>query len=355
MVKIIYAILEVAMIAVPLVVALALLIPSKASYSEKFENSKFRSFGVSETNYRLCMRLMGVVCLIVACFAFYMNYIAEPDATLKPNKEFWEDINRNTSEDLMKLSMLLGAAVAIPARMGSTRFPGKPLALLGGKAVLQRVHEACKKSKYAQKVVILTDSLEILEFAQTIGAQAIKTSEKCKSGTERIVEALPEIDADFIVNVQGDEPFISPKLIDDIIEANRASNSQLVTAVSRITDASALVNPNVVKALRDADGRAIYFSRSPLPYVRGEANFEKWLGKSEYWRHVGIYGYSAKSIVRYANLPPCRMEQAEMLEQLRFVNAGFKFDIVETEYESIGIDTPADLAAAEEFLKNREI
>ena len=178
------------------------------------------------------------------------------------------------------------------------------------------------------------------------------TSEKCRSGTERIIEAFEEIGAEFVVNVQGDEPFISPKLIDSVIEAHRATNSDLVTAASKIGDANMLINPNVVKVLRDGQGRALYFSRSPLPYVRGQSNPAKWLESCDYWRHIGIYGYSAKALARYDSLPVSTMEKCEMLEQLRFVSAGYKFDIVETDYCSIGIDTPEDLDAAEEYLKS---
>ena len=165
-------------------------------------------------------------------------------------------------------------------------------------------------------------------------------------------KTLEEIGAEFVVNVQGDEPFISPKLIDSVIEAHRATNSDLVTAASKIGDANMLINPNVVKVLRDGQGRALYFSRSPLPYVRGQSNPAKWLESCDYWRHIGIYGYSAKALARYDSLPVSTMEKCEMLEQLRFVSAGYKFDIVETDYCSIGIDTPEDLDAAEEYLKS---
>jgi 3-deoxy-manno-octulosonate cytidylyltransferase (CMP-KDO synthetase) len=207
------------------------------------------------------------------------------------------------------------------------------------------------KCELAEKVVILTDSIEILEFADKIGAPAISTSPNCQSGTERIIEAFEEINADFVVNVQGDEPFISPKLVDSIIEVGKNSNVELVTAISKITDEQALINPNIVKVLRDNEGAGIYFSRTPLPYIRGEANPAEWLKRCDYWRHIGIYGYSAKSLARYASLPVSKMEKCEMLEQLRFIASGYKFELVETDYTSIGIDTPEDLAEAEEFLK----
>ena len=350
MLNVIYTILEVAYVAVPLFVAALFLLRSSESYADKYSLSRFKAVGFSFAKYKLFYRGLGILCLILAAFAVYKNYIQESDNNLEDARQFWEDVKKNRTSPFQG-AMLLGAAIAIPARMGSMRFPGKPLAFLGGKAVIERVYENCKKSARAEKVVILTDSIEILEFADKIGAQAIMTSEKCRSGTERIIEAFNEIDANFVVNVQGDEPFVSPELIDSIIAAHDASGADLVTAASKIDDASMLINPNVVKILRDNEGKAIYFSRSPLPYNRGVTDFSEWLRNCDYWRHIGIYGYSEKSLARYDSLPVSKLEECEMLEQLRFIAAGWKFDIVETDYKSIGIDTPADLEAAEAFLK----
>ena len=350
MIKIFSTILEICTFVIPLFIALILLFRTSESYYESYENSKFKFVGFSKKQYALAMRLIGIICLVVGLFAVYRNYFYEPIPEFQESTDFWKDIEKKSGEPI-KSAMLLGAAIAIPARMGSTRFPGKPLAFLGGKAVIERVYENCKKCELADKVVILTDSAEIMEFADKIGAPAIQTSAQCQSGTERIIEAFDEIDADFIVNVQGDEPFISPKLVDSIIETHRNTRVDLVTAASKIGDAQTLINPNVVKVLRGGDGSAIYFSRSPLPYMRGESNIDEWLKRCDYWRLIGIYGYSAKAIARYASLPVSKMEKCEMLEQLRFIASGYKFEIVETKYESIGIDTPADLAAAEEFLK----
>lgn len=349
MLNVLYTILEVAYVALPLFVAAIFLLRSSETYADKYSSSKFKGMGMSFAAYKIFYRSVGVFCVALACFAVYKNYIAEPDDEMEDTRRFWEDVKKSQTSPLQG-AMLLGAAVAIPARMGSTRFPGKPLALLGGKAVLERVYENCKMSARAEKVVILTDSIEILEFADKIGAPAIMTSEKCRSGTERIIEAFAEIGAGFVVNVQGDEPFVCPDLIDSIIEA-RDGGADLVTAASKISAAAELADPNVVKVLRGGDGKALYFSRSPLPYNRGEPDLSKWLSKCDYWRHIGIYGYSEKSLARYAALPPSKLEECEMLEQLRFVAAGWKFDVVETRYRSVGIDTPADLEAAEEFLK----
>ena len=353
MVKIVLTILEVGIIIVPLSIGLYFLFRTGVSYNESFDNSKLRFWGISRKSYILLFRTLGVFCLGVAMFALYNNYFAPDENVESEIKDFWKDVDSTQEKGILTGAMLLGAAIAIPTRMGSTRFPGKPLAMLGGKTVLQRVYERCLESKLSQKAVILTDSPEIIDYAKTINAPAIMTSPTCNSGTERIIEAFDEIGAEFVVNVQGDEPFISPVLIDGLIEMRKQTNCDLVTAASKIEDVEALTNENVVKVLRADDGKAIYFSRAAIPHIRGEANYEKWLERTSYWRHIGIYGYSKNALEKYASFGPCTLEKCEMLEQLRFISNGMNFEVVSTEYESIGIDTPADLAAAEEFLKKQ--
>lgn len=343
-------IFEVGMIVIPLALGIVFTFRSKASYSDKFDNSKLRFWGISKRKYTAAGRIFGVFCFGVAAFSVYNNYFAKSDEA-EEVKDFWKGINDDSEKKNVFSMALLGAAIAIPTRMGSTRFPGKPLALLGGKTVLQRVYERCTESKLAQKAVVLTDSQEIIEYAEKIGAPALMTSPECNSGTERIIEAFDKIGAEFVVNVQGDEPFISPKLIDELISKHNATGCDLATAASKITDPANLTNENVVKVLRGGDGRAIYFSRTPLPHIRGEADKTKWLARADYWRHIGIYGYSRAALEAYAKFGACALEKCEMLEQLRFISNGMKFEVVETQYESIGIDTPADLAAAEEFLR----
>ena len=349
---IIFTILEVGVIVVPLSFGLFFLFRGQASYFEAYETSKFRFWGMSKRKYALMFRILGVVCLAIAAFTIYNNYFKTEDTGVDEVKDFWKDVNKTEKSNVFSMA-LLGAAIAIPTRMGSTRFPGKPLALLGGKTVIERVYQRCLESRLAEKAVILTDSQEIMDFAEKIGAPAIMTSPKCNSGTERIIEAFDEIGAEFVVNVQGDEPFISPKLIDELIEIRNNTKCDLVTAASKITEVENLTNPNVVKVLRDVSGKAMYFSRSPLPFIRGEADYAKWLARTDYWRHIGIYGYSKVALERYANFGESVLEKCEMLEQLRFITNGMKFEVAETQYESIGIDTPADLQAAEEFLKSQ--
>ena len=351
---ILLTIFEVGIIIVPFVFGMFFLLKSGASYEDAYEGSQLRFWGISKSKYKLMFRLLGVFCLMLSAFAVYRNYFAPDENIDKEIKKFWRDVDSSQQDNFLSMA-LLAAAIAIPTRMGSSRFPGKPLAVLGGKTVIERVYERCMQSKLSGRAVILTDSPEIIDFAAKIGAPALMTSPKCNSGTERIIEAFDKIGAEFVVNVQGDEPFISPELVDALIQKRAQTGCGLATAVSKITDAAALENENIVKVLRGEDGRSIYFSRSPLPHIRGEPDRAKWLGRAEYWRHIGIYGYSREALEKYAGFGECALEKREMLEQLRFVANGMKFEIVETEYESIGIDTPADLAAAEEFLRKAAI
>ena len=349
----ILTILEVGIIVIPLSLGLYYLFKSSSSYEESYNNSKLRFWGISKRKYKLLFRLLGVFCLSVSATAVYSNYFAPNENVESEIKDFWKDVDSSEKNGISVGAMLLGAAIAIPTRMGSTRFPGKPLAVLGGKTVLERVYERCMQSKLSEKAVILTDSVEIIDYAKRIGAPAIMTSSSCNSGTERIIEAFDEIGAEFVVNVQGDEPFISPILIDSLIATRNKTNCDLVTAASKIEDVGTLENENVVKVLRAEDGKAIYFSRAAIPHIRGEKDKAKWFDKTSYWRHIGIYGYSKNALDKYASFGSCLLERCEMLEQLRFISNGMQFEVVQTEYESIGIDTPEDLVAAEEFLKRQ--
>lgn len=351
---VVLTIFEIGIIIVPFIFGVYFLLRSRSSYEDAFDNSQLRFWGISKRKYIFAFRLLGVFCLLLAAFAAYKNYFAPDENVDKNIKDFWRDVDSSQQDSFLSMA-LLAAAIAIPTRMGSSRFPGKPLALLGGKTVIERVYERCMQSRLSNRAVILTDSPEIVDFASKIGAEVLMTSPSCNSGTERIIEAFDKIGAEFVVNVQGDEPFISPALIDQLIQKRADTACDLVTAVSKIDGAEALANENVVKVLRDESGRAIYFSRTPLPHIRGVPDRAKWLERAEYWRHIGIYGYSKNALEKYAGFGACALEKCEMLEQLRFVANGMKFEIVQTQYESIGIDTPADLAAAEAFLQRQSL
>ena len=348
--KILLAIIQIALWSIPACIGIAMIIRGRESYEDSFVNSTLRQNGVSLKKYILIFKLLGVFLILIAAALFYYIHLHESMPAV--NKEV-EEFFKSDNSEIFKTAMLLSGAIAIPTRMGSTRFPGKPLARLGSKRVLEHVYEKCLASKNAQAVFILTDSPEIEAFAKTIGANCLMTSPQCQNGTERIVEALEKIGAEFIVNVQGDEPFIPPSLIDSIFEIRAKTNCEIATAATPIEDPGELFNPNNVKVLTNAAGQAIYFSRSPLPYVRGESDPAKWLERRKYLKHIGIYGYSKSALQKYAALPKSSLESCESLEQLRFIDAGIPMALVESGYKVVGIDTPEDLQKAEAMLNKK--
>lgn len=246
----------------------------------------------------------------------------------------------------------MSVTIAIPARLGSTRLPRKVLLDLGGKPVVQHVWERVKKMRTADRVVVLADSTEVAEVAREFGATVLLTSPDCPSGTARLASVLDQLPGEFFLNVQGDEPCIDPALLDALVGRWRETQCELVTAVARIHDPVKLTNPNVVKVVRGENGRAVYFSRSPVPYRRGVA-VEEWLadGTVPYWSHIGVYGYSRATVAGYAALPVTRIEQIESLEQLRFVEHGKVFQTVETDYHPVAIDTAEDLEKARQLFQ----
>lgn len=234
------------------------------------------------------------------------------------------------------------SVIVIPARLESTRLPRKLLLNMGGKSVLRHTWDQCCKVQSVNRVVVATDSAEIEAEVKSWGGEVIITSTSCRSGTERIGEALQDLDAEFILNVQGDEPFIDPELLEAIIKRASETNCDLITAVSRIRDLDELFNENVVKAVRSNDGRAVFFTRSPCPFVRGVSRAD-WLDKAPYYRHIGVYGYKREVVEWYQTAEPSILEQMELLEQLRFIDQGWDFQTVETDYAPVGIDTAEDL------------
>ena len=230
----------------------------------------------------------------------------------------------------------------IPARLGSTRLPRKILADIQGKPLLWHVWSRVRQATRLDGVCVATDSEQICAEVQSWGGQAYLTSPECRSGTERIASLLPQLDADFILNVQGDEPLIDPALIDALVMRWLDGCPELVTPVFPLTDPAELQNPNVVKVARTADGLALYFSRQAIPFVRDVAP-EDWPASAAYWGHVGVYGYRRDMLEKYPHLPESKLEAAEKLEQLRFLEAGYRFQTVETSYRPAAVDTQADL------------
>ena len=237
----------------------------------------------------------------------------------------------------------------IPARYASTRFPGKPLAIMGGKTVIQRVYEQVKK--VLDDVYVATDDERIFDAVEAFGGKAVMTSANHKSGTDRIAEAVKKIggDYDVVVNVQGDEPFIKPEQIETLCHCFDDESTQIATLGKRFTDMSGVENPNSPKIVTDNRGFALYFSRSVIPYVRG-AERETWAGLYPYLKHLGIYAYRKEVLEEVTQLPHSSLEIAESLEQLRWLQNGYRIKVAETEFETVGIDTPEDLQKAEEFL-----
>ncbi|EWH12267.1 3-deoxy-manno-octulosonate cytidylyltransferase [Catenovulum agarivorans DS-2] len=250
--------------------------------------------------------------------------------------------------------------IVIPARYASTRFPGKPLVDMAGKTMLQRVYKQCKKTQ-ASKIVIATDDERILQTAQSFGAECVMTSSEHDSGTARIGEVIQQIglkDSDVVVNVQGDEPFIPPTIIDQVAN-NMAlyTEADMATLAVPIEDKEELFNPNAVKVVMDKNGYALYFSRATIPYDR--SRFVTPDDSNDivrhYYRHIGIYAYRAEFVRQYLNWDPSPLEDIESLEQLRVLWHGEKIHVgVATETPPAGIDTPEDLARALEYIKNKK-
>ena len=237
----------------------------------------------------------------------------------------------------------------IPARYASTRFPGKPLADLGGKTVIQRVYE--QVSSLLDEVYVATDDERIFQAVESFGGRAVMTRTDHKSGTDRIEEAAEKIgsDADVIINVQGDEPFIQPSQIETLMHLFDAPETQIGTLGKRFETIEGVENPNSPKIVTDNRGFALYFSRSPIPYVRG-IDRNLWLEAYPFLKHLGIYAYRREVLREVTQLPQGRLEKAESLEQLRWLENGYRIRVGLTDVETVGIDTPEDLQRAEEFL-----
>ena len=238
----------------------------------------------------------------------------------------------------------------IPARYASSRFPGKPLAVLGGKYVIQRVYETV--SSVLDEAYVATDDQRIFDAVIAFGGKAVMTRTDHKSGTDRIEEAAEKLatDADVIVNIQGDEPFIQPSQIQTICHCFDDASTQIATIGKPFDTIEAAENPNSPKIVLDNNGYAMYFSRSVIPFVRGIEKKE-WLQHYPFLKHLGIYAYRKEVLREVTQLPQSSLELAESLEQLRWLQNGYKIKVGTTEVETVGIDTPQDLERAEEFLK----
>ena len=245
----------------------------------------------------------------------------------------------------------------IPARYASTRFPAKPLALLGGRTVIERVYR--QVDGVLDVAVVATDDQRIYDVVESFGGRAVMTSVHHKSGTDRVWEAYEHIGEEFdvVVNIQGDEPFIQPSQLHAIQHCFDNEDTQIATLVKPFTPQdglAALENPNSPKVVVDDNGRALYFSRSVIPYLRGVDRSE-WLSTHTFYKHIGLYAYRPDVLRQLTALPQSPLELAESLEQLRWLQAGYHLQVGVSQVETIGIDTPEDLARAEEFLKAQSV
>lgn len=257
---------------------------------------------------------------------------------------------RKTNNKLMN-KKIIGI---IPARYGSSRFPGKPLAMLGDKPMIQHVYE--RASSVLPEVAVATDDERIFNVVKAFGGVAVMTSTEHRSGTDRCLEAYEKLgtDADVIINIQGDEPFIAKSQIESVV-ACFDDDAVRIASLARPFDKSkgfeALFDSNLVKVVMDSDSNALYFSRSIIPYVRNY-KWEEWLDHAQFFTHVGLYAYTAETLRHICGLPQSSLELSESLEQLRWLQSGYRIRMALTSEPNFGIDTPDDLAEAERFLES---
>jgi 3-deoxy-manno-octulosonate cytidylyltransferase (CMP-KDO synthetase) len=236
----------------------------------------------------------------------------------------------------------------IPARHGSTRFPGKALAPIAGKAMIQHVVERIRGARLVTDVLVATDDARIKKAVEDFGGQAMMTRADHRTGTDRVAEVAIHREADVYVNVQGDEPLIDPGTIDAVAAAMIEDESiRIATACAAITQKNDIMDPHVTKVVRDFDGNALYFSHAPIPWVRESAEHVA----ITHWKHLGLYAFRRDALLEFPTLPPGDLERAEQLEQLRWLENGFRIEVVETEYDAVSVDVPADIERVEKLLR----
>ncbi len=236
------------------------------------------------------------------------------------------------------------ASAVIPARYKSERFPGKPMAIILGKPMIQRVYEGVRQAKLIDRVIIATDDERILRTALGFGAEAVMTSASHRSGTERAAEVAQNMDISFIINVQGDEPLVTGEMIDHLVKVLRTSAAPMVSLMAKVRDVGLIHQEHIVKVVMDKHGYALCFSRSPLPYQASDF----------FYQHIGIYGYQREFLLEFARMKPTRLELAEKLEQLRALENGYKIKMLEIRSPTLSVDVPADIIRVEDILKKRK-
>jgi 3-deoxy-manno-octulosonate cytidylyltransferase (CMP-KDO synthetase) len=240
--------------------------------------------------------------------------------------------------------------VVIPARYGSTRLPGKPLVLLAGKPMIQRVYERAKLAKQANQVIVATDDERIVKAVEAFGGEARMTRTDHRTGTERVAEVAAHVEGDIFVNVQGDEPLLDPAAVDTAVSSLLEEPTALISTVATpIKTPGDIMDPNVVKTVLDFDGNALYFSRAPIPWVRDTAS--KTLVR--HLKHLGLYVFQREALLEYATLPQGELERIEQLEQLRWMENGWKIRVAEVEHDAVSVDVPEDVGRVEKLLQGQ--
>ncbi len=249
----------------------------------------------------------------------------------------------------MEIAQTIGI---IPARFGSSRFPGKPLALINGKSLIQRTYEKALKSNSLDFLCVATDDARIYDHVQNFEGNAVMTSSDCPTGTERVAEAVEKEfpEAKIVVNIQGDEPCLNPDVIDKLVNQMKCSkNAFLTTPVALLTDPKDINSPSVVKCVFTPEGKALYFSRAPIPF------YQKSVRHFSYYRHLGLYCYRKETLLQYTGFPKTPLQEIEDLEQLKILEKGFSIYVTVVEDDGIGVDTPEDLKRVEEKLCKEDI
>ncbi len=229
----------------------------------------------------------------------------------------------------------------IPARYGSRRFPGKPLAEIQGKSMIQWVYEGAKQANSLKNVIVATDDDRIAQTCNSFGAEVWMTSPNHRSGTDRVAEVAHQIDSPIIINIQGDEPLLKGKSLDSLVEALQNESTDMATLAIKIEDLTLIDDTNLVKVVTDNEGFALYFSRSSLPFQASDYFFQ----------HVGIYGYQREFLLQFSQWPPGRLEKAERLEQLRALEKGYRIKVILSPHSTLSVDTPEDIIKLENFMK----
>ena len=235
----------------------------------------------------------------------------------------------------------------IPARHASARFPGKPLAPIAGRPMIQHVFERVRQAQKVSRVVVATEDARIQKAVESFGGEAVITRADHRTGTDRVAEVAAHIHAEIYVNVQGDEPLIDPGTVDSLVEAMLENPEMRIgTPCAAISQPNDIMDPNVVKAVRDFDGNALYFSRAPIPWIRDTRQTIA----PRFWKHLGIYAFRRDALLEFPTLPPGELERVEQLEQLRWLENGFHIGMVETDYDAVSVDVPGDVERVEKLL-----